>query len=65
MQASGTEPPRPLRGGGPTLENVARRAAYDPGMLHPAALSTAALFLGRALLIGALLVVAALAARRR
>jgi len=44
---------------------MARRAAYDPGMLHPAALSTAALFLGRDLLIGALLVVAALAARRR
>jgi hypothetical protein len=34
-------------------------------MLHPAAASTAALLLGRALLTGALLVVAALAVRRR
>ena len=34
-------------------------------MLHPAAVSTAALLLGRALVTGALLVVAALAVRRR
>jgi hypothetical protein len=34
-------------------------------MLHPAAVSTAALLLGRVLVTGALLVVAALAVRRR
>ena len=34
-------------------------------MLHPAAAPTAALFLARALVTGALLVVAALAVRRR
>jgi len=34
-------------------------------MLHPAALSTAVMLLGRALITGALLVVAALVVRRR
>ena len=41
------------------------RAAYDPTMIHPAAIPTAALLLGRTLVTGALLVVAALAVRRR
>ena len=57
---------RPVRAPEPCPSRTFRGgAAYDPKMLHPAAVSTAALLLGRALLTGALLVVAALAVRRR
>jgi hypothetical protein len=41
------------------------RPAYDPEMLHPAAATTAALLLGRLLVTAGMLLVAALAVRRR
>jgi hypothetical protein len=60
FSVNGYAEPLPFRRG-----TFPARPAYDRTMLHPAAAPTAALLLGRLVVTGAMLLLAAVAVRRR